>query len=383
MKKGILGIAILISLIVLSSCSVVFRAGVGGLIKDEATSLGIEGMQVYVYTEKSARDTDYGIFSADSSKVGQSSSYRGRTTTANDGSFYFSRIIWETKSPTYGKTADYREVFFLYYHESYGVLKSNDAIHYMIASDSNNESVVNESFSKIDTIVNIALSVENFVTRNLVNTQIKATVEGPSKTFEQTFNAGTTTLSVSYPIDHDQPQAKIKLSVELWDMVNSQGNIITEHSLALSGAPISLKLYLKEQKPNFPSLQGRIIIDSVTDTNNNNQTIYLGYKDSSDNQLKRFEQITARVVTELEETGDFIRHGMFSSLGRGLTYDEVHDKVKGTNNVWSEVYLIWDSDNDGILTFDGSTDAWCKITVDQGGNTFNVGVRSTWQKTWP
>ncbi len=383
MKRVISLLVIFAIVISLTSCSVVFRAGVGGVIQDETTDLGIAGMQVYVYTEKSARDTDYDIFGADSSKVGQSSSYRGRTTTANDGSFYFSRIIWETKSPTYGKTADYREVFFLYYHQSYGVLKSDDAIHYMIASDSNNESLVSESFSKIDTIVNIALSVENFHTRRLVNTQIKATMEGPSKTFEQTFNAGTTTLSVSYPINSAQPQAKIQLSADLWDMVDGQGNIITEHTLTLSGAPISLKLYLKEQKPNFPSLQGRIIIDSITDTNNNNQTIYLGYKDSSDNQLKKFEQITARVVTELEENGDLIRHGMFSSLGRGLTYDEVHDKVKGATGLWSEVYLIWDSDNDGILTFDGSTDAWCKITVDQGDNTFNVGVRSTWKNTWP
>ena len=381
MKKSILSISILTTLIVLSSCSVVFRAGVGGSIQDETTSLGIGGMQVYVYTEKTARDTDFITYSNDSSKIGQSLNYRGRTTTANDGSFYINRILWETKRPAYGKTADYREVFFLYYHESYGVQKSGDAIHYMIASDSNNESLVSESFTKIESIVNIALRVENFITRSLVNTQVKATVEGPTKTFEQLVNGGSATITVSYPVATALPIAEIQIAAEGWDMVDGNGAPLQKHSLTLTGKPSSLTLYIKEAKPSFPELYGQIIIDAVASANDN-QALLLGYKDGS-GTLRKFDQATARVVTRLEEVGNTTTHGLFSGLGRGLTYDEVHDKVKGATGTWSEVYLIWDSNNDGVLTFDGSTDAWHRLTVADGGNTFNVGILSAWSKTWP
>src|SRR5690554_7910985 len=60
LKKGLLLLAIFTSmLLVLSSCSAVFKANLGGKVQDDESDAGIANMAIYAYTNTTQRDSDW------------------------------------------------------------------------------------------------------------------------------------------------------------------------------------------------------------------------------------------------------------------------------------------------------------------------------------
>ncbi|MDK2860745.1 hypothetical protein [Sphaerochaeta halotolerans] len=368
---------VLFVIVTLSSCSVVFRASIGGVLKDQASEEGIEGMDVFIYTDASSRDADYQLWSADTSKVGQSSKYRGKTQSDAEGNFTIDRIIWESNQPAYGKTADYIEVFFIFFHEDYGVHKNSNTKHYMIASDSANNGLVSENFTKVNKTAGLTVSVVNQRTRAIMTETVQAIVAGPLKTVEILVNGGTLNTQVSYPLSSSTSEASITLTRAGWLHVDSAGTEIQEITVDLADSPIQVQTYMQEAEPDFPTLSGRLAEDA-TPANNTGKTILLGYDDNG--SLQRFPQASARITTQAVEVGDTTQEGVIGGLGQGLTYEEVHTKiVNASTGEWSEVYLILDVNNNG--TIDSGTDKKCQVTVQMGADTYNVGLLTASQWT--
>lgn len=151
MKKynllGILTAALL--LLLAGGCSSVFNAYLEGGVYDagEYTSSGdgaLEGVKVYLYSSEEARDADYSTWYASGAENGNLPEERSvpnyfmmETTDAN-GIYSFSGFTWHEFQPEFGKTADRQEVYFLFYHEDYGLQKNTTPEKILILSDISN-----------------------------------------------------------------------------------------------------------------------------------------------------------------------------------------------------------------------------------------------------
>ena len=340
MKHIIRNIIILGSIMVLvSGCSAVFKAGLSGSVYDADTDAGIENMEVYAYTSESARNTDFSswtpgsIFSPDAS-----SAYVARTSTASDGSFIINKIIWESTMPQFGKTADYRELFLIFYHKDYGLHKNIKAV--WITSDSTNNSIVNESFSKINRIATLNIQVRNAASGTLLTEamDIEVTVQNGAETIVKTVTiTGAGTMVVSYPIALANPTASVQshLNNSTYIQCDEEGTLLGTVTNALPSFDISeqtnvIELYMKPTRLTFPSLSGQIDYDATAGKENllvstdDGVTVWLCERDT-DNKVVTIDHANAGQITYAlgdGSNGSLIRHGLFDNLGQGYTWDD-------------------------------------------------------------
>ena len=358
--------AVCILIFMISGCSAVFKAGVSGTVRD-ADSLaspkeGISNMAVYAYTNESARNTDLSQWQADNSKIGASSSYVGRTTTANDGTFTISRLVWETTSPAFGKTADYRDIFLTFHHDDYGLKTNKTTV--TIVSDSTNTNAVNEAFSKVNQIIDLQLTIENVIGSALGQAvSVKVTVPqgaGVDPKMYQTMINSAGTISVAYPKSlASAPHAKIEVSLNgsTWIQCDKAGVPIDfANTVApLSESPTLEPVYMKNTRLNYPNISGQVMLnyvpadDSLAVTNDDGMIVWLGYRDTLDGKIKLFTDAGAETITISSgdgANGSVIRHGLFSGLGNGMTWE---DTSYTTTHATKEVYVIFDENGNKKL----------------------------------
>src|SRR5574344_488095 len=97
-----LAISSLVAFILLfSSCSMewgknVYYGGLGGTVKDSDSDSPVSGVSVYVYTEKSARDSAYSSW-LDNGGVYTDSTCMYKSTTDSNGKWSVPKIIWTNK----------------------------------------------------------------------------------------------------------------------------------------------------------------------------------------------------------------------------------------------------------------------------------------------
>lgn len=207
-KKGLYSYAaaVIFAAFTCTGCYSVFTGGTAGLIVNaESTSTpkaGIANVDVYAYTSAGARNKDYDKWQEETLFQPSTSSY-GHTTTAADGSFTLSKIIWKENKPDFGKDADYSKVYLLFFHQRYGLTKGET----VILSDSVSDSVYVELTPvKKTTLLN--LNFVDVATGNNTNNSIYVKVavnqkteknqDAADKVYESVIN-GSGSIVVDYP----------------------------------------------------------------------------------------------------------------------------------------------------------------------------------------
>ena len=150
MRYGRLIILAILAALAFTGCSSVFSAYISGSVydADEYAQAGddgaLDGAHIYLYSTEDARDSDYTAWFAGGEEDGplpeerSTPSYFMIEYTDTDGTYTFSGFTWKSFNPDFGKTADREEVFFLIYHEGYGLQKNTDPDHIYVLSDTDN-----------------------------------------------------------------------------------------------------------------------------------------------------------------------------------------------------------------------------------------------------
>lgn len=196
----------LVFVLFLTSCYSVYSGGVSGTVVNAESAAnpkeGIANVDVYAYTEKSSRDSDYKKYNGEGA-FKPSASYYGHTSTDSDGFFSLSRLVWKETKPDFGKDADSTTVYLLFYHENYGLTKGDT----VIISDSTSDTVYAE-LTAIRKTTALNISFVDIATGNLTSNSVHVKVRVPQKNeshpdsndklYEAVFT-GSGVLSVSYP----------------------------------------------------------------------------------------------------------------------------------------------------------------------------------------
>lgn len=358
LKKSLLLLLLLISMLVLlASCSAVFKANLGGKVRDDESDEGIANMAIYAYTNITQRDSDFDNYTEGIFNPSNAAGYIARTNSDTDGSFVINKIIWESTFPEFGKTADYKEIALLFYHEDYGLKINKDPV--WITSDSTNVSMVDEKFTKINQTTNIRVDLYDAATRNLINEsfdvrlEVDQGAEVPKKVVRSTIRSSGT-IAVTYPVALEKPNvsATATLQNSTWMQCDEEGTLIDEDSFTISGNNSVIELYLKQSRHAYPLISGEIDSEdrdgSEKASVDNGLTIWLG--ELNGDEIVLFEKAGAQTTTRSEGTGangGIIRHGTFTNLGTNMRWEQ--DTYDGTS-AQRKVVLIVDKDKNGELS---------------------------------
>ena len=348
--------------LIFTGCYSVFSGGTGGLVVDSESvstpKAGIPNVEVYAYTDCSERDRDFSNWKNSKKSVSfePTVDYYGHTTTAPDGSWRISKLVWKENSfkTDFGKDADYTKIYLIFYHENYGCTKDET----IIMSDSSSDTTYTELTSVVTTT---ALTV-NFIdvsTNSPTNQPVICQVKVPQKTNQKTeaedkvfseIITGAGTITIRYPRYSDeenkvenQPEVKInyyqsrskdaiewaacKNNPENNDFSFYKNNLDDEVkfgpeedgiSVKIQNYVYSLELYGKAVKMRMPYFAGTYG-DTKSESSDGVHLLLKG-KDSDGNySVDLGETYTSQQI--VGTTGDNRIHGTFSGLG-------------GSNYIW-------------------------------------------------
>jgi hypothetical protein len=151
-RKGILiAVTGLVAAFLLGSCSVIFSSYISGMVYDKElytpdnpAAAAVPNAQVFLYADEATRNSDFQIWYDEGNEQGKlpnelsSPNYFMFSKTDDAGEFTFSGFTWKELNPEFGKTADRQSVYFLVYHDDYGLKKNTDPEHIQIVSDIDN-----------------------------------------------------------------------------------------------------------------------------------------------------------------------------------------------------------------------------------------------------
>ena len=161
-----LAISSLVAFILLfSSCSMewgknVYYGGLGGTVKDSDSDSPVSGVSVYVYTEKSARDSAYSSW-LNNGGVYTDSTCMYKSTTDSNGKWSVPKIIWTNKDGAWGDDYDHIPVWITYFSEEYGCWTEEDKIE-IVSGTSNSNAVISKKSKIVHTSnLNLIFREEN------------------------------------------------------------------------------------------------------------------------------------------------------------------------------------------------------------------------------
>ncbi|MCQ2572737.1 MAG: hypothetical protein MJ182_02450 [Treponema sp.] len=352
--KSSLQIIGLLSIFLLTSCYSVFSGVASGRVVDsESTSTpktGIADVDIYAYTNKEDRDNDFSSWNG-SDKFHPKAEYFCHTNSGNDGRFTLSRLIWKTEKSKFGKDADYSTIYLIFFHENYGLVKSEERI--LIVSDSTSDSVFQElTRIKKSTVLNI--NVNDVVSGQTANPAVSVKISVPQSTSENVYAApkvyettilGQGRIEVSYPRwqSDEQKNAKIETEPEIqisykmaedevtWKSCYNRTNEAKDYaffdseinkvSKKISGEEFGINLYGKPTKIEIPSVSG---IYGTDPSNAENDGVLISMKASLDNGENYTEDLgeVSTFARDLGTAGNQ-EHGNFQNLGNGFyIFDE-------------------------------------------------------------
>ena len=229
-----LAISSLVAFILLfSSCSMewgknVYYGGLGGTVKDSDSDSPVSGVSVYVYTEKSARDSAYSSW-LDNGGIYTDSTCMYKSTTDSNGKWSVPKIIWTNKDGAWGDDYDHIPVWITYFSEEYGCWTEEDKIE-IVSGTSNSNAVISKKSKIVHTSnLNLIFSEEN-QNQNVGDT-ITFTYsynDGYRNRVEKiSTNTGNATINLSYVTESvDVRIYDIKTPNGCW---NNNGDAITEN----------------------------------------------------------------------------------------------------------------------------------------------------------
>lgn len=400
-KNKILKSIIITSLIIFAiSCSSVFSAGVSGRVVDaESTSSpkdGIADVTVFVYIDEAARDADFNAWTAGSRfSPATTKHYIGQTSTANDGSFTIGRIVWESFSPEFGKTADFTPIYLLFFHEDFGLVKnSNKAV---IMSDSTSN-VIYQEMKSIRKSTSLEIQIRNASSDTVLNIPVNVKISVPQinglKEYEVSIT-GTGSVRINYPRSGSDGNPFTPEIIAAYSQLgsdidyracnfNAEENLFTfletpSVTKTVSGSTYPVRLYMKTRNHAMSSMSGQITygipgtgsLDEGT-TADDNVIIMLANK--AGEKFIQYSESSARVRTSSSgdgANGSRIRHGLFSGLGQGINWK--NDSYTGKYDL-KTVYIVIDRDENEIIS---AGDFYYTKTVRSDEENLNLGILSS------
>ncbi len=136
-KLANITLALVVALLVLTSCSAVFDSAISGKVIDADTEQGISGVRVFAYSSKDERESAISRYNSSTNKAEFIDTSAFYTSTDSTGNFSISNLRWKTNSPYYGKDADKIEVYFLFFSKEYGLNSKYDEA-YTVQSEKSN-----------------------------------------------------------------------------------------------------------------------------------------------------------------------------------------------------------------------------------------------------
>ena len=216
-----LAISSLVAFILLfSSCSMewgknVYYGGLGGTVKDSDSDSPVSGVNVYVYTEKSARDNSYSSW-LDNGGIYTDSTCMYKSTTDSNGKWSVPKIIWTSKDGAWGDDYDHIPVWITYFSEEYGCWTEEDKIE-IVSGTSNSNAVISKK-SKIVHTSNLNLIFRDDRNQNVGDT-ITFTYsynDGYRNRVEKiSTNTGNVTINLSYVTE--------SVNVKIYDIKTPNG----------------------------------------------------------------------------------------------------------------------------------------------------------------
>jgi len=339
--------AILAAALLFSGCYSVFSGGTGGLIVDAESSyspkLGIANVDIYAYTDKSTRDSEYKSWK-EGTTFSPKTSYYGHTITSADGSFTISKIVWKETKPDFGKDADFTTIYLLYYHENYGLTKDET----VITSDSTSDTVYAELTAiRKSTSLNINIydvstlsQTSNEVLVTISVPQSTETIEADAKIYKESIT-GNGSITITYPrwaSEEDKTngienEPEITLSYAqsadeiTWKACSNADNEEKDYSFleddfeitkVVKNSSFAISLYGKATKIALPSVSGTY--GDTTDTANDGKVIKMMAKDSSGQYTIDCGETTTYAQTIGSSASQ--THGNFSGLGSSYYWND-------------------------------------------------------------
>ena len=347
-------LALIVSALVLASCSVVFEAGISGkVVTAEGTGTSnVQDVSVFAYTDSGLRDSDFAKFQEGTiTRPTEGSGYVATTTTNANGEFTVNKVVWETKKSEFGKTADVSKLYLIFYHEDYKPAKADATV---ISGSTNSSNVyVKLEGSKDYTTINV--TVYDVSTGRVLTDActLEYSVEGVEGSDTMTMT-GTGTFTISFPKDREKdPNVTIKLSSpgSDWKMTDKNGNVIEDDPDPIEDvAPGTLRvsLFMKSYSFTLPAFNGNIdgSLTALADPNSpykagiDNLPVTLLYY-TTENEWKVFKETESagnQSTSARIGQGDnvYYQHGLFSGVGNSENYSiiassSLYPKMKFTD----------------------------------------------------
>ena len=330
--------AVLGSILVLCCCSQVFEAGISGKVVTEVgtESVAVSDVNVFAYTDKGARDSDYEEFKAGTrTRPSEKAGYVATTTTNANGEFVVNKIVWETKKSKYGKTADVNKLYLIFYHDDYDVT-TEDAT---VISDSTNQSNVYVTLKGNKDYTTLNITVFDVSTgKPMTSACTLEYIVGSSEESDTVQITGNATIQISFPKKAEGTSVTFMLSSPgtFWKMTDKDGHPKNVHSESgVKAGTYSVNLYMKPYEFVLPAFNGSVIfgsgvgydhitINSSPENKNDRVKVWLEYKPVS-GDYKPFKETEdadhltgAREVTFNEHF--YYYHGEFSDVGYSNSY---------------------------------------------------------------
>ena len=199
-----LAISSLVAFILLfSSCSMewgknVYYGGLGGTVKDSDSDSPVSGVSVYVYTEKSTRDSAYSSW-LNNGGVYTDSTCMYKSTTDSNGKWSVPKIIWTNKDGAWGDDYDHIPVWITYFSEEYGCWTEEDKIE-IVSGTSNSNAVISKKSKIVHTSnLNLIFRDENHQNVGDTITFTYSYNDGYRNRVEKiSTNTGNATINLSY-----------------------------------------------------------------------------------------------------------------------------------------------------------------------------------------
>lgn len=393
MKRSFLFICLSFICFSLTACYSVFTGGTSGCVVNSESNTtpkeGIANVDIYAYMNQGDRDYDYNNWQ-EGTKFIPTADYYGHTTSAADGSFSISKLIWKEQKPDFGKDADFTKVYLIFYHANYGIEKDES----IITSDSTTNSIYKELTSvrkqTILTLNFIDVATENlsnqtvYVEISVPQTTLKNKTAKPNKYTASIIESGS--ITVTYPrwqSDEDksaeketEPQITIKYyqSAEenevqwkgCYHLDNDEQNYafrsdaLTGITKTIKNSVYSLTFYGKTTRPVLSGVSGQ----------------YIKYGNSSDDgillSMKAVKNSDGTFLIDCGNTSTFSqikgatseeKHGLFSNLGQGYFWKD--DSY--TERFAETTVFISDENESSPLTYE--------MTVKNDNGLYNIVIQ--------
>ena len=223
-----LAISSLVAFILLfSSCSMewgknVYYGGLGGTVKDSDSDSPVSGVSVYVYTEKSTRDSAYSSW-LNNGGVYTDSTCMYKSTTDSNGKWSVPKIIWTNKDGAWGDDYDHIPVWITYFSEEYGCWTEEDKIE-IVSGTSNSNAVISKKSKIVHTSnLNLIFRDENHQNVGDTITFTYSYNDGYRNRVEKiSTNTGNATINLSYVTESVYVKIyDIKTPNGCWDNVDA------------------------------------------------------------------------------------------------------------------------------------------------------------------